>query len=145
MLFRSTCSRNTAHHPTSPPTGALSSYLTSSDPSVNYSICPSPSGWYPDVKWSSIQSNLPRDWKKWDTNSEPWSEVMWDGVPCFENMWVRNSWASSRESMESWVGMKRDCLVRWSTITNIAVCPSDVGSCLMKSIEMDSHGHGVMV
>ena len=44
--------------------------------------------------------------------------------------------------MESWVGMKRDCFVRQSTITNIAVCPSDAGSCSIKSIEMDSHGRG---
>src|SRR5258708_9177607 len=44
--------------------------------------------------------------------------------------------------MESWVGMKRDCFVRRSTITNIAMCPSDAGSCSIKSIEMDSHGHG---
>src|SRR5258708_39368127 len=94
------------------------------------------------MKWSSIWSNLPRDQKKWDMNSEPQSEVMWDGMPCFKNMWVRNSWASSGESMESWVGMKRDCLVRQSTITNIAMCPSDAGSCSIKSIEMDSHGHG---
>src|SRR5258705_11285451 len=65
-------------------------------------------------------------------NSEPWLEVTW----------VRNSWESSRELMESWVGMKRDCLVRQSTITNIAVCPSNVRSCSMKSIEMDSHGCG---
>src|SRR5258708_24374639 len=64
--------------------------------------------------------------------SEHWLEVTW----------VRNSWESSRELMESWVGMKRDCLVRQSTITNIAVCPSNVRSCSMKSIEMDSHGHG---
>src|SRR5258708_33091595 len=75
-------------------------------------------------------------------NSEPWSEVIWDGIPCFENTWVRNSWASSRELMESWVGMKRDCLARQLTITNITVCPSNVRSCSMKSIEMDSHGHG---
>src|SRR5258708_8437916 len=75
-------------------------------------------------------------------NSEPQLEVTWDGVLCFENMWVRNSWASSGESMESWVGMKRDCFVRWLTITNIAMCPSDAGSCSIKSIEMDSHGRG---
>src|SRR6266436_1137835 len=65
------------------------------------------------MKWSSIRSSLLRDRKKWETNSEPQSEVTWDGVPCFENTWVRNSWASSSKSMESWVGMKRDCLVRW--------------------------------
>src|SRR5260221_3069795 len=93
------------------------------------------------MKWSSIQSSLPRDRKKWETNSEPQSEVTWDGVLCFENTWVRNSWASSRESMESWVGMKRDCFVRRSTITNIAMCPSDARSCSIKYIEMDSHGH----
>src|SRR5260221_9407805 len=92
------------------------------------------------MKWSSIRSSLPRDRKKWETNSEPQLEVTWDGVPCFKNMWVRNSWASSGESMESWVGMKRDCLVRQLTITNIAMCPSNVRSCSMKSIEMDSYG-----
>src|SRR5258707_180730 len=32
-----TYSRNMVHHPMSPPTGALSSSLTSSDPLVNYS------------------------------------------------------------------------------------------------------------
>src|SRR5258706_14058304 len=74
-------------------------------------------------------------------NSEPQSEATRDSIPCFKNTWVRNSWVSSGELMESWVGMKRDCLVRWSTITNIAVCPSNVRSS-MKSIEMDSHGHG---
>ena len=31
--------------------------------------------------------------------------------------------------------------VLFSNITKIAVYPSDVGSCSMKSIEMDSHGH----
>src|SRR5260370_39167998 len=44
--------------------------------------------------------------------------------------------------MEAGVGMMRDCFVRQSTITNIAVCPSDAGSCSIKSIGMDSHGHG---
>src|SRR5258708_32346380 len=85
------------------------------------------------------RSSLPRDRKKWETNSEPWSEVTWDGVPCFENTWVRNSWVSSGESMESWVGMKRDCLVRQLTITRIAVFPPDVRSCSMKSMEMVRH------
>src|SRR5260370_38647689 len=93
------------------------------------------------MKWSSIRSSLPRDQKKWETNSEPQLEVTWDGVPCFENTWVRNSWASSGKSMESWVGMKRDCLVGRSTITRMAVFPSDGGSCSMTSMEMDSHGH----
>src|SRR5258708_37025840 len=44
--------------------------------------------------------------------------------------------------MELWVVMNRDCLVRQSTITNIAVCPADARSCSIKSIEMDSHGCG---
>src|SRR5258707_7851269 len=85
-------------------------------------------------------SRDPSEWKKWDTNSVPWSEVTWPGALCFKNMWVRNSWASWGVSTVSWVGMNSDCLVSLSTITRIAVNPSDMGSCSMKSIEIDSQG-----
>src|SRR6266850_5395280 len=99
-----------------------------------HSVCPSPSGWYPKVKWSSICSSLPREWKKWETNSVPLSEVTCDGTPCLEKTWVRNSWASSGELMVSCVGMKRDCLVRQSTTTRMAVNLLEDGRCLMKSM-----------
>src|SRR6266436_3356652 len=85
-------------------------------------------------------SRDPSEWKKWDTNSVPRSEVTWPRVLCFENTWVRNSLASWGASTVSWVGMNSDCLVSLSTITRITVNPSDVGSCSMKSIEIDSQG-----
>src|SRR5258707_9117073 len=75
-------------------------------------------------------SRDPSERKKWDMNSVLQSEVTW----------VRNSWASWGVSTMSWVGMNSDCLVSLSTITRITVNPSDVGSCLMKSIEIDSQG-----
>src|SRR5258708_6361179 len=85
-------------------------------------------------------SKDPREWKKCEMNSVSQLEVMWPGVPCFENTWVRNIWASWGASTVSWVGMNSDCLVSLSTITRIAVNPSDMGSCSMKSIEIDSQG-----
>jgi hypothetical protein len=36
--------------------------------------------------------------------------------------------------------MKRACLVKRSTTTKIAVKPSELGSCSIKSIEIDSQG-----
>ena len=72
-------------------------------------------------------SRDPSEQKKWDMNSVPWSEVTWPGAPCFKNMWVRNSLASWGASTMLWVGMNSDCLVSLSTITRIAVNPSDVG------------------
>src|SRR5260221_14186869 len=85
-------------------------------------------------------SKDPREQKKCEMNSTPQSEVMWPRVLCFENMWVRNIQASWGVSTVSWVGMNSECLVSLSTITRIAVNPSDTGSCLMKSIEIDSQG-----
>src|SRR5260221_4948470 len=72
-------------------------------------------------------------------NSVPQSKVMCPGVPCLANMWVRKSLASWGELMVSWVGMNSACLVSLLTTTKIAVNPSDMGNCLMKSMEMESH------
>jgi hypothetical protein len=36
--------------------------------------------------------------------------------------------------------MKRACLAKWSTTTKIAVKFSELGNCLIKSIEIDSKG-----
>ena len=38
---------------------------------------------------------LPREWKKWDTNSDPQSEVIWEGTPCLEKTWRRNNFCQS--------------------------------------------------
>ena len=86
-------------------------------------------------------NSLPRDQKKCDTNSGPWSDVTCDGVQCFEKMCERNKQESSGEVMELCVGMKRECLVSQLTTTRMDEKLSDSGSCSMKSIEMESHGH----
>jgi hypothetical protein len=46
--------------------------------------------------------------------------------------------------MVSCVGMKMACFVRRLTMTRMEVKPSDLGSCLMKSMEMESHGLSAM-
>ena len=104
------------------------------------SVCPSASGWYPEVKCKFMLRALPRARKNRETNSEPRSEVTCDGVPCLEKTWRMKSLANSGESMVSWVGMKILCLLRRSTTTRMAVNPSDLGSCSMKSMEMESQG-----
>ena len=91
------------------------------------------------MKWSFIPSSLPREQKKWDMNSVPWSKVTCLGVPCLVNTWVRKSLVSWGELMVLWVGINRACLVNLLTITKIAVNPSNAGNCSMKSIEMESH------
>ena len=58
-------------------------------------VCPSPSGWYPEVKWSFMSKALPRVWKKDETNSVPWSEVTCDGTLCLEKTWSTNNLASN--------------------------------------------------
>src|SRR5260370_26304921 len=65
---------------------------------------------------------------------------MCEGTLCFEKTWVMNSWASWVELMVSWVGMKRDCLVRQSMTMSMEVKPSAAGRCSMKSMEMEFHG-----
>src|SRR5258708_1976386 len=92
------------------------------------------------MKWSFMFSKDPREQKKCETNSVLQLEVTWAGVLWFENTWVRTIQASWGASTMSWVGMNSDCLVSLSMITRIAVNPSDMGSCLMKSIEIDSQG-----
>src|SRR5882672_5335920 len=104
------------------------------------SVCPSPSGWKPEVKCKCISRAVPRDRKKCNTNSEPRSEVTWLGTPCFENTWVTKSLASSGALNLSSVGMKIACFERRSTTTRIAVKTEDGGSCSMKSIEIECQG-----
>src|SRR5882672_7670283 len=104
------------------------------------SVCPSPSGWKPEVKCNRISSAVPRDRKKCDMNSEPQSEVTWLGTPCFENTWVMKSLASSGALTLSSVRLKIACFERRSTTTRIAVKADDSGSCSIKSIEIECQG-----
>jgi hypothetical protein len=85
-----------------------------------------------------MSSTLPKEWKKWETNLGPLSEVMCDGTLCLDNTLMRNNFASSGDDIVLWVGMKMHCFERRST-TRMDVKPEEVGSCSMKSIEMEFH------
>ena len=98
------------------------------------------SGWYPLVKWSLISRVVPREWKKWETNSKPWSDVTWDETLCFDKTWITKRCTSSTEVMVSWVGMNMACFDRWSTIMRMVSKPEKKGSFSIKSIEIEFHG-----
>ena len=61
-------------------------------------------------------------------------------TPCLEKTWRTNSLAGIGDVMVSMVRIKIDCLVRWSTMTNIMLEPSDRGSFSMKSMDIDFQG-----
>src|SRR5258708_477754 len=90
--------------------------------------------------WAKSGSLDPTSYIRGNWSCQLQSEVTWPGVPCFENTWVRNIQATWGASTMSWVGMNSDCLVSLSMITRIAVNPSNMGSCSMKSIEINSQG-----
>jgi len=52
-----------------------------------------------------------------------------------------NRCAKSADVMVSWAGIKIACLVSQSTMTKIVSNLEDDGSFLMKSIEIEFHGH----
>ena len=52
-----------------------------------------------------------------------------------------NRHAKSTDMMVSWAGIKIACLVSWLTMTKIVSNLEDDRSFLMKSIEMEFHGH----
>jgi len=98
------------------------------------------SGWYLLVKWSLMSRAVPREQKKWETNSEPRSDITWDGSLCFEKTWIMKRRASSAEVMVSWVGINMACFDRRSTIMRMVSKPEEEGSFFMKSIEIEFHG-----
>ena len=55
-----------------------------------------------------------------------------------------NRHAKSVDMIVSWVEIKIACLVSWSTMTKIVSNPEDDRSFLIKSIEMELHGHSEM-
>jgi len=55
-----------------------------------------------------------------------------------------NRHAKSVDVIVLWAGMKITCLVSWSTMTKIVSNSEDDRSFLMKSIEMEFHGHSGM-
>ena len=91
------------------------------------------------MKCSFMSRTFPSEWKKAETNSEPWSEVTCEGMPCLEKTWRTNNLANIRDVMVSTVGIKIDCLVRRSTITSIVSEPLDMGNFSMKSMDIEFH------
>jgi len=55
-----------------------------------------------------------------------------------------NRHAKSADMIVLWAGIKITCLVSRLTMTKIVSNPEDNGSFLMKSIEMEFHGHSGM-
>ena len=92
------------------------------------------------MKCSFMSRTFPSEQKKAKTNSEPQLEVTCEGTPCLEKTWRTKNLANIRDVMVSMVGIKIDCLVRWSTITNIVSEPSDMGNFSMKSMDIEFHG-----
>ena len=92
------------------------------------------------MKWSSIFSRVLSDWKKWEMNSGPRSEVTCVGALCLAKMCVRNSWESLGDVIALLVGMNRASFVRQSTTTKMDEWPLEMGSCSMKSMDMEFHG-----
>ena len=87
-----------------------------------------------------MSKTFPSDWKKAEMNSEPLSEVTCKGMPCLEKTWRMNSLANIGDVMVLTVGIKIDCLVRWSMMTNIMSEPSEWGSFSMMSMDIEFHG-----
>src|SRR6266481_1463207 len=83
---------------------------------------------------------VPKDRKKCETNSEPRSDVTWDGTPCFEKTWRTKSCTRSQDMMVSYIGINSDYLDKRSMMTRMDVWPEDDGSCSIKSIDMEFQG-----
>ena len=92
------------------------------------------------MKCSFMSRTFPSEWKKAETNSKPQSEVMCKGMPCLEKTWRMNNLANIGDMMVLTVEIKINCLVRWSTMTNIMSEPSDMGNFSMKSMDIEFHG-----
>ena len=92
------------------------------------------------MKCSFMSRTFPSEWKKAETNSKPQLEVMCEGTPCLEKTWRMNNLANIGDVMVSMVGIKINCLVRESMMTNIVSEPLDMGNFSMKSMDIEFHG-----
>ena len=77
-----------------------------------------------------MNKRAPREWKKCDVNSDPWSEDTWSRMPCFAETWVAKASATSTAVAASAVGMK---IIPWVTMSDVTSCKrverSDVVNC----------------
>ena len=87
-----------------------------------------------------MSSAFPREQKKQEMNSGPWSEVTCLKTPCLENTWRMNKTARSLEVQWIVVRIKIPCFVSQSTITRITSQLEEVRRVSMKSVEIEFHG-----
>jgi len=79
-----------------------------------------------------------RDLENLNVNSDLQSDMTCKGMPCFKNIWEMNRVVRVVKSRVLVVGVKIACLVSLLTTTKMSKYPSEVGSYLIKSIEMES-------
>ena len=84
---------------------------------------------------------VPKEQKKFDTNSKPMSEMIWKGILYLENMWRINRYAKSTKVMILQAGINIACLVSQLTMTRIVLNLEDDRSFSMKSIEIEFYSH----
>ena len=92
------------------------------------------------MKCSFKSKTFPSEQKKAETNSEPRSEAMYEGMPCLEKTWRTKNLANIGDIMVLTVGININCLVRGSIMTNIMSEPSEMGNFSMKSLDIEFHG-----
>lgn len=85
-------------------------------------------------------SSLVNDFQN-DEVTDPRSDTLLFGRPCFEDTWVTCSGASSSAVNEVVVGMKTAILVRRSTTARMELS-SEVGRNSIRSIDIDDQGEG---
>ena len=63
------------------------------------------------IKFIFFDLDIPKNWKKFDTNSEPLLEMTWEETSYLENTWRTNRHAKSADMMMLWAEIKIACLV----------------------------------
>ena len=84
---------------------------------------------------------VPKDRKKFDTNSKLLLEVTWEETLYLENTWRTNRYTKSVDVMVLWAEIKIAYLMSQSIMTKIVSNLEDNRSFSMKSIEMEFHSH----
>ena len=83
-----------------------------------------------------MSSAISRDLKKFETNSVPQSEIIWNRILCLEKTWIMNSFSSLYKVMVSTVTANITCLDSQLTITRIVLQLNEKKSFSIKFIEI---------
>ena len=77
---------------------------------------------------SFMSKALLRDLKKCEMNSEPQSEVMWEGTPCLEKTCRTNNLLRLAEVIALWVGMNMPCFYSYKLSQGLLCLPGSLGA-----------------